>query len=110
MNQAQQPDALIPNRLAKDLTFLSNERTLLTYVRTALAFFATGMALIRFFVVPFHILNWRNLRSSRLRGLYHWRLSFFSGAPSHPTPLVVTQVFSAAHPRSIITIFANMSV
>jgi uncharacterized membrane protein YidH (DUF202 family) len=56
MSQAQQLDTLIPNRLAKDLTALSNERTLLSYVRTALAFFATGMALIRFFVVPFHIL------------------------------------------------------
>lgn len=56
MSQAQQLDSLIPNRLAKDLTALSNERTLLSHVRTALAFFATGMALIRFFVVPFHIL------------------------------------------------------
>ena len=35
--------------MALDLTSLSNERTLLTYVRTALAFFAAGVALIRFF-------------------------------------------------------------
>lgn len=32
-----------------DLTSLSNERTLLNYVRTALAFLAAGVALIRFF-------------------------------------------------------------
>ncbi|HZD40006.1 MAG TPA: DUF202 domain-containing protein [Terriglobales bacterium] len=56
MNQGQQDNSFIPNRLAKDLTALSNERTLLSYVRTGLAFFATGMALVRFFVVPLHVL------------------------------------------------------
>lgn len=35
-----------------DLTSLSNERTLLVYVRTALAFVAAGVALIRFFEDP----------------------------------------------------------
>lgn len=35
-----------------DLTSLSNERTLLTYIRTALAFVASGVALIRFFDDP----------------------------------------------------------
>ncbi|HEX7940150.1 MAG TPA: DUF202 domain-containing protein, partial [Gemmatimonadaceae bacterium] len=46
-------------RLALDLTSLANERTFLTYVRTALAFFATGAALIRFFDNPaFVITGW----------------------------------------------------
>ena len=35
-----------------DLTSLSNERTLLTYIRTALAFVASSVALIRFFDEP----------------------------------------------------------
>jgi len=43
---------LIQDRLAMDLTSLSNERTLLNYVRTALAFLAAGVALIRFFEEP----------------------------------------------------------
>ena len=48
-------DSLLPNRLARDLTDLSNERTLLGYVRTALAFFVTGLALMRFFTEQFQI-------------------------------------------------------
>jgi putative membrane protein len=43
---------IIEDRLAMDLTSLSNERTLLNYVRTALAFLAAGVALIRFFEEP----------------------------------------------------------
>ena len=35
-----------------DLTSLSNERTLLNYIRTALAFLASGVALIHFFEAP----------------------------------------------------------
>jgi len=35
-----------------DLTSLSNERTLLNYIRTALAFLASGVALIHFFEQP----------------------------------------------------------
>lgn len=38
--------AVVHDRLAMDLTLLSNERTLLAYVRTALAFLAAGAALI----------------------------------------------------------------
>lgn len=38
-----------------DLTSLSNERTLLNYVRTALAFLASGVALIHFFERPIMI-------------------------------------------------------
>lgn len=42
-----------------DLTTLSNERTLLNYVRTALAFLASGVALIKFFEEPgMVILGW----------------------------------------------------
>lgn len=44
--------AIIEDRLAMDLTSLSNERTLLTYIRTALAFVASGVALIQFFDDP----------------------------------------------------------
>lgn len=43
---------VIQDRLAMDLTSLSNERTLLNYIRTALAFLAAGVALIRFFEKP----------------------------------------------------------
>jgi putative membrane protein len=43
---------VIQDRLAMDLTSLSNERTLLNYIRTALAFLASGVALIRFFEEP----------------------------------------------------------
>lgn len=43
---------LVEDRLAMDLTSLSNERTLLTYIRTALAFVASGVALIHFFDDP----------------------------------------------------------
>jgi putative membrane protein len=43
---------IIEDRLAMDLTSLSNERTLLNYVRTALAFLASGVALIHFFEAP----------------------------------------------------------
>lgn len=43
---------IVEDRLAMDLTSLSNERTLLNYVRTALAFLAAGVALIRFFEEP----------------------------------------------------------
>jgi putative membrane protein len=43
---------VIQDRLAMDLTSLSNERTLLNYVRTALAFLASGVALIHFFEAP----------------------------------------------------------
>jgi putative membrane protein len=43
---------VIQDRLAMDLTSLSNERTLLNYIRTALAFLAAGVALLRFFEAP----------------------------------------------------------
>jgi putative membrane protein len=43
---------VIQDRLAMDLTSLSNERTLLVYIRTALAFLASGVALIHFFEKP----------------------------------------------------------
>ncbi|HEX6533038.1 MAG TPA: DUF202 domain-containing protein [Gemmatimonadaceae bacterium] len=46
------PEQSSSERMALDLTLLANERTLLTYVRTALAFFAAGVALIRFFGNP----------------------------------------------------------
>lgn len=38
--------------MAHELTALSNERTLLGYVRTALAFVAAGFGLIHFFTDP----------------------------------------------------------
>jgi putative membrane protein len=44
--------AVIEDRLAMDLTSMSNERTLLMYIRTALGFVAAGLALIRFFGDP----------------------------------------------------------
>jgi putative membrane protein len=43
---------IVEDRLAMDLTSLSNERTLLNYIRTALAFLASGVALIHFFEKP----------------------------------------------------------
>jgi putative membrane protein len=52
-------EAVIEDRLAMDLTSLSNERTLLMYIRTALGFFAAGAALIRFFEDPvFVFIGW----------------------------------------------------
>lgn len=58
-------------RLALELTSLSNERTLLTYVRTALAFFAAGAALIRFFDEPaFVIAGWVFLPVGVLLGIF----------------------------------------
>ena len=38
--------AVVHDRLAMDLTLLSNERTFLAYVRTALAFAAAGAAIL----------------------------------------------------------------
>jgi inner membrane protein YidH len=55
MESGPNTGSLLPNRLARDLTDLSNERTLLGYVRTALAFFVTGLALMRFFTEQFQI-------------------------------------------------------
>lgn len=58
-------------RMALELTSLSNERTLLTYVRTALAFFAAGAALIRFFAEPaFVIAGWVFLPVGILLGIF----------------------------------------
>lgn len=42
-------DALIQDRFAMENTSLSNERTLLMYIRTALSFLVAGVALIHFF-------------------------------------------------------------
>lgn len=39
--------------LAKLISFLANERTVLAYLRTSLAFLATGVALQEFFDKPF---------------------------------------------------------
>ena len=56
MENGPDTGSVLPNRLARDLTDLANERTLLGYVRTALAFFVTGLALMRFFTEQFQIL------------------------------------------------------
>lgn len=43
---------ILRDRLAENRTALANERTLLSYVRTALALFAAGVSFINFFRPP----------------------------------------------------------
>ena len=52
-------DLILRDHLALDRTELSNENTLLAYIRTFLAIIITGASLLKFFdTLPINILGW----------------------------------------------------